>query len=392
VLGLERSLRERRAPQWLQALPTIGDASPQAPAVLKDQPIVSHRVERGGTMPAPREPLLERFAECLPCEALPPGDVPHPGSSASDVMTDIIKNGTRAVRDGKECVYYDGYWIRWYQPPDDTLGARRDLIMQLTRRAFHHTEAGINTPGERLEQARLAHEEQDDPALKRVNAAMLAGALFNRATDIFTSIVNLAEKGVEIRPTNELLRRCGNCFKEALELGKQVRHYSGEEGIDELWGEPLKAFTLPVKTFYESRYIKIAQTMRDIDSVVEALCDVLQGDEGFAEIRQPIRDFAGAARREAETMKSDDAIFDIWPQFVAASERLKAFRPVGYENSRVLAQEYRMGELLRLIRSGTSLIMNVAGARVPMPKSTGNFIEACKRVNASDAPRLVSAS
>jgi len=74
---------------------------------------------------------------------------------------------------------------------------------------------------------------------------MLAGALFNRATDVFTAIVELEEKGVMISSENELMRTCGECFAEALELGKQVKHHSGEEGIDELWGEPSRAFTLP---------------------------------------------------------------------------------------------------------------------------------------------------
>ncbi|MGC4093589.1 MAG: hypothetical protein QM756_37965 [Polyangiaceae bacterium] len=37
-----------------------------------------------------------------------------------------------------------------------------------------------------------------------------------------------------------------------------VLHRSGEEGIDELWGEPFKAFAFPIEEFYKSRYIKIA--------------------------------------------------------------------------------------------------------------------------------------
>ena len=36
---------------------------------------------------------------------------------------------------------------------------------------------------------------RQDPARKRVNGAMLAGALFNRAADIFTTVVDLADKG-----------------------------------------------------------------------------------------------------------------------------------------------------------------------------------------------------
>ena len=57
---------------------------------------------------------------------------------------------------------------------------------------------------------------------------MLAGALFNRAADIFTTVVDLEAKGVHISPDNELMRQCGEFFGEALELGKTVKHYSGQ--------------------------------------------------------------------------------------------------------------------------------------------------------------------
>ena len=120
-------------------------------------------------------------------------------------MADSQPNGTIAEVEGRTCIFYDGYWIRYYEPPEDRLIERKALIDTLTRRLFHHTEAGINTPGERLEMAREAYERETDPTRKRVNAAMLAGALFNRATDIFNSVVDLASKGVEISSDNELM-------------------------------------------------------------------------------------------------------------------------------------------------------------------------------------------
>ena len=89
-------------------------------------------------------------------------------------------NGTQKTVDGQRFIFYDGYWIRYYQPPADSLVARKNLIESLTRRTFHHTEHGINTPGHALEAARRAYEKQTDARQKRVNAAMLAGALFNR--------------------------------------------------------------------------------------------------------------------------------------------------------------------------------------------------------------------
>ena len=146
-------------------------------------------------------------------------------------------------------IHYDGYWIRYYKPPADTLAQKKRLIDALTKRTFHHTEAGINTPGEKLELARQSYENQEDPQRKRVNAAMLAGALFNRATDIFTTIVDLEQKGITITRDNALMKQCSECFMEALELSKNVLHHSGEEGVDELWGEPVKVFTMPISDY-----------------------------------------------------------------------------------------------------------------------------------------------
>lgn len=289
-------------------------------------------------------------------------------------MTETIENSTQRVIKGKPCIYYDGYWIRHYHPPEDTLLARKGLIMGLTRRTFHLTEPGINTPGEKLEMARAAYEAETDPARKRVKAAMLAGALFNRATDIFTKLVDLVSKGVEINTDNELMVQCGKYFQEALSLARNVHHYSGHEGIDELWGEPLKAFTMPIHQFYESRYIKIAQTMHDIDLIAARLIGLCAANPAFEGIEPLILELATASRLECETIKSDPVIFDVWPRFVTASEAVEAFCPrtVGDLQSR-----RRIKESIELLREGKNVMTYLAAARVPMRKSTTNFLERC---------------
>ena len=70
------------------------------------------------------------------------------------------KNGDKRIIDNIERVFFDGYWIRYYAPLGDSLANRKRLIDSLTRRAFHHTEAGINTPGRSLELAREAAAPQ----------------------------------------------------------------------------------------------------------------------------------------------------------------------------------------------------------------------------------------
>jgi len=274
-------------------------------------------------------------------------------------------------------VYYDGYWVRHYSPKEDTWASRKRLIDSLTRRTFHHTEPGINTPGRRLKDARLAYEQQTDPSMKRVNAAMLAGALFNRATDLFTRIVELEEQGVTVSRENELMQACGDCFQEALQLGKQVKHHSGEEGIDELWGEPFRAFTTPVHQYYDSRFIKVAQTMANIDYLAKLIIETLGDRPEFALLTGKINAFAVAARKECETMKTDDCIFHIWPRFVATGEAVAEVKP-NPQNACTRECEYVLEHAYQTLLAGRDLINWVARARVPMPESTRNFTARCE--------------
>jgi hypothetical protein len=286
-------------------------------------------------------------------------------------------NGTRRTLFGKPCVYYDGYWIRYYAPPEDTLSARKALIEHLSRRLFHHTEPGINTPGNKLDMARKYHDKEKDPARKRVAAGMLAGALFNRAADIFTTVVDLQQKGVEISPQDELMRQCGQYFQEALALGKQVKHHSGHEGIDELWGEPFKVFTMPIDAFYESRYVKIAQTMRDIDQIARALCDAIRPVAGFAKVDKYILAFAEGAKLISETMRRESSNFEVWPRFVAAQEALVQFEADLPEDASEDMQRHAR-QASRLLADGRELLNWLGSARVPMPKSKRDLIARCE--------------
>lgn len=289
------------------------------------------------------------------------------------------ENGSRRTVDCADYVYYNGYWVRYYEPLEESLATRKVLIDNLTRRAFHHTEPGINTPGDRLKTARAFYNSQNAPPLKRVNAAMLAGALFNRATDIFTAIVELEEKGVCISRDNELMRACGNYFKEALELGKEVKHFSGEEGIDEVWGEPFRAFTLPINKYYESRFIKVAQAMANIDHLASVLKNTFCRQPEFNNIGPLIDEFASAAKHECETMKSDVHIFDIWPRFVASGEALAAVKPhIQFECSR--ENRYVLEEAQKTLVAGRNLMNWIARARVPMPASSRKYLERIERL------------
>lgn len=293
-------------------------------------------------------------------------------------MNDALENGTVRVIDGVRRVFYDGYWIKAYDPPADSLKEKRHLIEALTRRLFNHVEHGINVPGSRLPEARAAFDAETVPERKRVKGAMLAGALFNRAADNFTKLVDRQAKGQDVAQESALMRECGQCLQEALSLGRMVLHRSGEEGIDELWGEPFRAFSIPIEAFYESRYIKIAEALRCIDRIAAAMTATFGNTLLFQGIEQPITQLCEAAKVKCETLRTDDDVFDIWTDFVVAGEHLAAFSP-RMINAPTLETIQFAGEGRQLIVRGRDLIGDITRARVAMPKSTRDFIERCER-------------
>jgi hypothetical protein len=294
-------------------------------------------------------------------------------------MDSAIPFGKKQVIDGRLRVYYHGYWVKAYEVPADTLLAKKRLIEGLTRRLFNHVEHGLNVPGPRLDEARRAYDSEEDPQRKRVKGAMLAGCLFNRAADIFTKLVELQEIGVAVDGDNALMRECGAYLEEALTLGKLVLHRSGEEGLDELWGEPFKAFCFPIEEFYNSRYIKIAQSMEAIDSIADEVARTLAGRPAFAGAAPLVRDFAQAAKVKCETLRTDTEIFDVWTSFVVSGERLVAFRP---EDDAAEGAS----EAIQLVAAGKDIVSYITRARVPMPKTTREFIERCVAHRARFAP------
>jgi hypothetical protein len=286
-----------------------------------------------------------------------------------------LAQGTERVINGQRRVFYDGYWVRAYDVPADRWRAKKQLIEAMTRRLFLHTEAGINIPGARADEARAAYDAESDPAKKRVKGAMLAGSLFNRAADIFTKLVELEAQGIRIQSDNALMRMCGQHLQEALELGKTVLHRSGEEGIDELWGEPFKAFAFPIEKFYESRYIKISLTMRGIDEIAEALYVTFSAQPLFPGIEPVVWSFAKAAKINCETLRDDPEIFEVWADFVVAGEKLCSYGPERADND---AERALLERGQRLLVNARELVLAITRARVPMPKSSATFIERCR--------------
>ncbi len=293
-------------------------------------------------------------------------------------MDETIENGFRKEINDEIKVYYDGYWIKCYEPPLDNLSAKKSLIQSLTRRLFNHMEHGINIPGKLLDDVRAAYEAEQDPRKKRVKGAMLAGALFNRAADIFTHLVDLEACGVEILPENDLMHTCGLCLREALEFGKLVKHRNGDEGIDELWGEPFKAFIMSVDDFYESRYIKIAMTMKNIEQVSAYMIKCIKNHPHFHELNPLILEYASAAQRKCEILRTDDDIFDVWTDFVVAGEFITGYPP---EHPPPLDSVSLLNSMVvkHILKEGVRLIAFITRARTPMTKSTEIYFSECEQ-------------
>ncbi|MYH70281.1 MAG: hypothetical protein F4147_09375 [Gammaproteobacteria bacterium] len=301
-------------------------------------------------------------------------------------MLQEVANRTLRVIDGQERVYYEGYWIRHYDVPNN-LAYKKTLIDQLTRRVFHHVEPGINTPGDKLEEVRRRYEAEGNSSRKRVLAAMLAGALLNRGADILTHIVELEQIGITINPENELLKECGLCFMGALEYGKYIRVKHGREGLEELWGEPFRAFTTPVENFLESRYIKIAHTMREIDELNDKMNEVFAKAPMFGNLVKLIQELADSGKNTMETLRSDPAIIEIWPRFVSASEQVADCKPALRDDATRREQALGKRGIDIFHRCGT-LIEDLTNYRVPMPRTTQTLLQDCDQFREKYAARL----
>ena len=108
---------------------------------------------------------------------------------------------------------------------------------------------------------------------------------------------------------------------------------------------------MSIEDFYESRYVKISMTMRDIDSIAAALADTLATSRFFPGIDDRIHALARAAKHKCETLRIDPDIFSIWPGFVVACERLTDFpEPQAVNNSKADRREYAIDLSHRAIR------------------------------------------
>jgi hypothetical protein len=116
--------------------------------------------------------------------------------------------------------------------------------------------------------------------------------------------------------------------------------------------------------------------MSNIDKLGGRMRELFADDPAYAGVGARIVEVCEAAKLESETIRTDSAIFEVWPRFVAAGEALLAFRP--QLPAHASAQERRLVERgVKLIVDGNDLLTYISGARVPMPKSTREYLRRC---------------
>ena len=88
-------------------------------------------------------------------------------------------------------------------------------------------------------------------------------------------------------------------------------------------------------------------------------------------------------------MKTDPAIFEVWPEFVASGNKLWRFRAQS-GSSPEQVEQVKQGN--NLIKDGKKLMEWIAFARVPMPKTTANFVASCNEFirNSKSTPGIAA--
>ena len=125
--------------------------------------------------------------------------------------------------------------------------------------------------------------------------------------------------------------------------------------------------------------------MKAIDNVADHMVSTFKAIPGFDKAKDGILDYAQAARQESEIMKSDPDFFYSWPEFVTLAARIKQYEPSTDSDKTNLEEVHGWGK--RLLSEGTDLISYMAGVRVPMPKSTRQYLDKLEQFsNATKKP------
>ena len=135
---------------------------------------------------------------------------------------------------------------------------------------------------------------------------------------------------------------------------------------------------MSIDDFYDSRYLKIALTMRNIDEVASYMVACLKNDARYQGLESLVLDYAKVARTKCETLRTDADIYDVWSEFVVVGEEINSFSP---KTSEPVSPDVQIDplDIKHLLSAGVKLIAFITRARTPIPKSTENFMKECQR-------------
>ncbi|MEW8460986.1 MAG: hypothetical protein AB2653_11835, partial [Candidatus Thiodiazotropha endolucinida] len=139
-----------------------------------------------------------------------------------------------------------------------------------------------------------------------------------------------------------------------------------------------KAFVMSIEDFYQSRYVKIAMTMRNIDEVAEHMIGCVRNNQGGEEMEALIRHYACMARRKCEILRTDPDIFDAWVEFVVAGEAITGYTSgqTEVETGKEILDEF---DSRYMLEQGVELIADITRARTSMPSSTEEYLGLCEQ-------------
>jgi len=328
----------------------------------------------------------------------------HMGLEQSELFPpkDPDQGDVQVDKSGVSRMFVDKNWVRHYELPTETSiraqhekeGLKGDalehrvmhdvsmekvgLIERMRRRLFANSEDGLAfvTKPDQIDNIRSDYESAEAPEEKRVLGSLLAGGLFNQGAELYKGLASIQAHtpGVDISSTR---KQCGELFSEALKLGQKHVHHRNqrpEQGMAEMWGEPLKAFSQPLEDFYQSRYQKIATAMDNIDDIVQAVRGLTGKTKGCQELGKIADNYGKAAKALMETSKEDPAHLGLLADFKISHSKMREYEPTlppsFPKDAKLDMVEHHADHVQPVIREAARAIRYITEARVEMPSMT----------------------
>ena len=298
-----------------------------------------------------------------------------PGALPS--WTAPFRSAPKRTIDGQERVHYYGYWVKTYPVPADTLYAKKELIAALTRRLFNHTETPVERAG--------YSPRRSAPRLLRGNGSTApprqgrdAGGRVVQPCHghLHPSWWRSRRSASRSCPTMPSCSSAGNICRKHWNSASWCCTVAAKKASTSCGASPSRRSCCPSRISTRaatSRSRKRCGTSTVSPTLVTTFVDLTPS---------PASRRAVGVRAGGEDQERDPA------HRFGHLRRMDHVRRVRRAPVRVRAELVReaaprahqeVADARRLIAQGKDLITYITRARVPMPKSTREFIERCER-------------